>query len=289
MCLACFGTGLFLGASRPALVGADQPAAAKDNAPKPAPPFAMAARLGANLYLQTAAEYRACCLAIYQAAEARLAVLRALPAQLPRPAVVMDLDETVLDNAAFESFLHRYNVEYSDDLWEYYEKNYQDEVTLVPGARQFILAAQRMGVSVVFMSNRTETNRAATAAALRRLGVADGPLKDRLVLKPKGGSSDKSARREQVAARYNVLVYFGDNLRDFSETFVTPRLTPKDGPDAYTAAIRNRFRQVDEARCHWGVDWFVLPNPAYGEWEKLIAADPFGQLRPTSIVPPKLR
>ncbi len=32
----------------------------------------MQARLGANLYIQTAAEYRACCLQVYKTAEIRL-------------------------------------------------------------------------------------------------------------------------------------------------------------------------------------------------------------------------
>src|SRR4051812_21553251 len=56
-------------------------------------------RVLANLYMQSA-EYRACCLQTYKLAQEKLiARLRGLPADGPRPAVVMDLDETVLDNS----------------------------------------------------------------------------------------------------------------------------------------------------------------------------------------------
>jgi acid phosphatase len=283
-CACCFGTGLFLGSSRPGFVSADQPPAREAPA-KEAPAFAMPARLGANLYMQTAAEYRACCLQTYQTAEARLdALLQAARPRPAKPAVVMDLDETVLDNGAFESFLHRNQLEYTPALWDVYERGYPEEVGLVPGAGHFVRQAERRGVAVVFLSNRLEENRDATTRALRRLGVATDSLGDRLVLKmSREAGTDKSARREQVAARYNVLLYFGDSLRDFSETFAAPTLGKKDGDEAYRQAIQARLGQVDDARCHWGADWFILPNPSYGEWEKLFGDEPLHRLRPTKV------
>jgi len=245
-------------------------------------------RLGANLYMQTAAEYRACCLQIYRVAELRLASLMHDTHPRPlKPAVVMDLDETVLDNSAFQSFLYEQQREYTSDLWEIYERDYAGEVALVPGAREFVRKAAAMGVTVVFMSNRLEENRASTTTALARLGLGPAELKGQLILKKKGATSDKTARRELIAARYNVLLTFGDNLRDFSEVFLVPKLTPTDGPEAYQKAIKARFRQVDDAACHWGMDWFVLPNPVYGEWERLVADDPVARFRPTNMRLPK--
>jgi acid phosphatase len=88
-----------------------------------------------------------------------------------------------------------------------------------------------------------------------------------------------------VVAQYNVLLVFGDNLRDFSETFLAKKVTPSDGDgaDAYDRAIGARLKSVDDAACHWGIDWFVLPNPGYGEWEKLIANEPMKRLRPSGM------
>jgi acid phosphatase len=170
-----------------------------------------------------------------------------------------------------------------------YEREYPDEVALVPGAKQFIRKAEGMRVTMVFVSNRLKDHRKSTIKALHRLGINTENIDDRLFLKKKGGSSDKSARREIVAARYNVLLYFGDNLRDFSEAFTAPKLAKKDGIEGYTKAIQARLQQVDDAACHWGSDWFVLPNPVYGEWEKLLGNEPMLRLRPTKIRLPEAK
>lgn len=72
-------------------------------------------------------------------------------------------------------------------------------------------------------------------------------------------------------------------MRDFSETFIARKLAASDGADARNQAIQDRFRSVDDAAGHWGIDWFVLPNPGYGEWEKLIREEPMKRLRPSGM------
>jgi len=288
VCLGCFGSGFFLASLLPNLMTVGTATASTDVVVLRPATLTAPGRLSANLYQQTAAEYRACCLQIYHLAEMRLTFLvrNGHPRPL-KPAVVMDLDETVLDNSAFQTFLCENQREYSNEVWEVYERDYPGEVALVPGAGQFVRKAAAMGVTVVFMSNRLEENRKSTTAALARLGLSPEELHGELDLRKKGATTDKSARREMIAAKYNVLLYFGDNLRDFSETFVAPKLTPGDSADAYRKAIEARFEQVDAASCHWGIDWFVLPNPVYGEWERLVTHDPMARLRPTRMRLPK--
>jgi len=279
-CSVCFLIGWLLGNGRPTSLLAD-PTPSKKVASLP---FPMSARLGGNLYLQTSAEYRACCRGIYKCAELRLeTALERAVAKLTKPAVVMDLDETVLDNSAFQTFLYKNDLEYTDDLWADYEENYPQDVTLIPGAKPFIDRAEALGVAVIFISNRSEHYKKSTESALKRNGIDAGNSAGRLYLKPKGGTSDKSARREAAAAKYNVVMYFGDNLRDFSESFQAAKLTKDATPEDYLKAIKQRAPSADEAACHWGIDWFVLPNPVYGEWEKLIGPDPTAVLHPTSM------
>jgi len=255
---------------------------------KPANPFSIQARLGANIYIQTAAEYRACCLQVYKTAEIRLdSILTTANPKPAKPAVIMDLDETVLDNSAFESFLYENNLEYSDELWGIYERDYPDNAQLVPGARYFIKKAEQMGVTIVFVSNRLEKNAEPTIKALARLDVNTDSIRNRLFLKKNDASSDKTNRRAIVESQYNVLLTFGDNLRDFSETFAATKLTENDGADAYNRTIESRLQQVDDSACHWGVDWFVLPNPVYGEWDKLIGSEPVRRLRPSGMKLPE--
>jgi acid phosphatase len=239
--------------------------------------------MGSNLYMQTAAEYQACCRQIYECAEWRLeAILQASQLAFRKPAVVMDLDETVLDNSLFQTFLYQNNLEYTEALWEVYEKDYPDEVTLVPGAKDFIMKAEDNGVAVVYISNRSEANRQATIKAMEALGINTKNINDRLLLKKKGASSDKSARREEAALRYNILLFIGDNLRDFSELFAVAKLRSTAAEPNLTE-IERRYARVDSAEAHWGVDWFILPNPVYGEWEELLGDQPKLKLRATKM------
>jgi acid phosphatase len=81
------------------------------------------------------------------------------------------------------------------------------------------------------------------------------------------------------------LLYAGDNLRDFSEDFVVPRLKADD-PAGQRQAIRDRQAKVARAAYHWGTDWFILPNPVYGEWQKPLGVNPRDQLRLTKMKRP---
>jgi len=249
-----------------------------------APVFPMEARLGANIWLQTSAEYRACCLQIYRLAGQRLEVILKTATEKPgKPAIVMDLDETVFDNSAFQTYLYANRLEYSQKLWDEYEEKYWKDVTLIPGAKEFIQKAEALGVTVIYISNRTVPYETSTIKALEHNGLNVAGIKQRMILRPENGSSDKSSRRDEVSARFNVLMYFGDNLRDFAEAFAAPKMAKDASVADYRQAIDARLKSADEAACHWGVDWFVIPNPVYGEWEKLIGSRPAGILHPTTM------
>lgn len=275
--LACFAAGVICGTRQLARLSAE---------PNPPPePLPIETRLAGNVWMQTSGEYRACCLQAYHSATRRLEeILQS--SKPPKPAVVMDLDETVFDNSAFQDALYKHKLEYSQDRWNAYEEKYPDEVGLVPGAQTFIQRAMLLGVTVVYITNRTEPYRKSAEQVLARHSLGG---EGTLLLRAKGGSSDKSSRRDEVAAKYNVLMYFGDNLRDFSESFAEKKLT-KDAPlEKQLESIRARLAQVDAANCHWGVDWFVLPNPVYGDWDRdtLLGNDAKARLRPTRIEFPK--
>src|SRR5919197_4729173 len=142
--------------------------------------------LDANLYMQTAAEYQAVCLQTYNLATERLRQKLATTKQAGAPpAVVMDLDETVLDNSAFQSFLDRDKLNHSDALWAIWERDFPQEVGPIPGAKAFIDAAEQLGVTVVYISNRDEKLRASTIAALRQNGLSLEGIDDRLLLQTK--------------------------------------------------------------------------------------------------------
>lgn len=228
--------------------------------------------LNADVWVQTSAEYTACCLQTYQLAAATLRAKLSNPAR-PKdkpPAVAMDLDETVLDNSPFQTFLFRNRLGWSEDLWKAWEADCAADVRLVPGAFDFIREAERLGVTVVYISNRKDVEGAVKAVEHVKLDTKD--IRDRLLLLTTK-SSDKTARRDQVRERYQLLMLFGDNLCDFSEEFRAAKVDPADVA-GLKAAIAARREKVEKERAKWGEEWVILPNPVYGEWPKLEGNQP---------------
>jgi 5'-nucleotidase (lipoprotein e(P4) family) len=232
--------------------------------------------LDANLWMQSSAEYRACCLQAYNLARRRLIEkLADAPTSgwARPPAVVLDLDETVLDNGGFQTRLARNLLTFDEKSWIDWETTGYDRVRLVPGAKEFIDEAKRREVAVVYISNRNDkkASRDGTRSALELLGV-DVPGDDLLGYVD---ASDKTARRARVAAKYTVLLYIGDNLRDFHEgdfKSVLDNSRPGKGStdvEQLTTAAARRAQAVDRCADLFGREWIILPNPAYGEWAKL--------------------
>ncbi len=127
--------------------------------------------LDANLYIQTSAEYRAACYQAFQLASLRLQqMLPAARQDVRTPAVILDLDETVLDNRGFQNWMLQHSVAFDQAWFDRWEQSGGDEVKLVPGAKEFIEQAKQLGVKVVFISNRNERFRGIHEGDSRALG-----------------------------------------------------------------------------------------------------------------------
>ncbi len=239
--------------------------------------------LYSDLWVQTSGEYAACCLQTYQMAAEQvkrdLDQFRAEQSKLPPeergkpPAVVMDLDETVLDNGTYQTYLYDSGQNYSDDNWNKFIAEHWASVRLLPGAKEFIARAESLGITVSYITNREEPLREATIKTMKQWGVntdgMDDPSSLRLIVQ-KHGESIKKPRRDLVRAKYSVLAYFGDQLGDFSDEFAPNH---DNTPEA-------RREAVDEYQSLWGTRWFVLPNPVYGQWQQVLrGAEPERYLR----------
>ena len=232
-------------------------------------------QLHAVLWMQTAAEFRALSLQTYQSA-GRL-MDQALAdrnwtaaveqtgnfASLP-PAVIVDVDETVLDNSAYQARLIESGASYSSVTW----KEWVDEerATALPGALEFARAAAAKGVTIFYVTNRKAIEEEPTRRNLIRLGFPIPASPDVLLVRgerPEWSKGDKTPRRSFVAASYRVLFQIGDNLGDF--------IAEED------LTIENRFEVAERYRDFWGTRWFMIPNPAYGHWEEAILDYSFDQ------------
>ena len=251
---------------------AGQAAAVKPQAAKAEAVVPANDNLNAVLWVQRAAEYDAVSQTVYRGAADKLdAALKEanwdalVPAErgnaatgLP-PAVVMDVDETVLDNSPYQARLVHDGASYDETTWDLWVA--EKKAKPVPGVVDFAKAAAAKGVTILYISNRAEHLQAATIANLKAEGL---PVKDESVFLGLGtfverceqNGSEKLCRRKLAGQKYRVLMQFGDQLGDFAEIVAN---TPKDRDALY-----------DEYADWFGERWFMLPNPTYGSWEPAV-------------------
>jgi 5'-nucleotidase (lipoprotein e(P4) family) len=223
--------------------------------------------LDANLYMRSAAEYRACCFQAFNLAVERLKSAVAAARSTDRLAVILDLDETILDNSGFQATQTRSNLAFDQRLWELWELHEGERVGLVPGAKEFVTTAVSLGVTPIYISSRDRTYHEQTKQVLARLQL---PLSDDrwLMLADATTGSDKTSRRTAAEQEFTVVLLIGDNLRDFDEAFRFSSTLVTAGKR--NEAIDARAVAVDQRRAEFGDRFIILPNPAYGEWNKVL-------------------
>ena len=169
-------------------------------------------------------------------------------------AVIFDIDETLVRNLGLEARAAM-GEKMSMDLLTRWEMTGGDAVDAMPGAGHAVEDLRKMGVTVIFNSNRTAANGMKTAAMLDALKL--GPAVPRETLFLMGdvdGKLGKDGRRAAIAAKYCVIAMGGDQLGDFSDRFA----------EAPSVADRRAVTIHSRAAGLWGKGWFILPNSVYG-------------------------
>ena len=216
--------------------------------------------VGAVLFTQKAAEYRALAYQAFNIARERLDAdldkknIKKLPkVERKRPrAIAVDIDETVLDNSASQAFRIINKKPYTrQDRHAWQEKH---PAKAVPGALDFINYAVSKGVKVFYISNRDEVQMQATIDNLKAAGFPDISSENVLL---RGTVGSKEPRRQKIAETYRLVLLMGDNLDDFSDVFERK-------------STAERFAETDKAREFWGKRFIVVPNAMYGTWESAI-------------------
>lgn len=204
------------------------------------------------LWQQNSAEFKALCYQAYNLAT-QIVSAKTSTNNLRPIAIITDLDETVLDNSPYAISQALKGQEYDSQSWTDWVN--QTNATAYPGSIEFFNYAASKNVHVFYVSNRSDYyEKEATIANLKKLGF---PFADEDHVLLKGESSDKEYRRQQILNDYEVFMYLGDNLIDFSEVF-----------NETSQAERNAL--VDEMSDYFGRNFIVLPNSGYGDWESAI-------------------
>lgn len=224
-------------------------------------------QIGATLFMQKAAEYRALCYQAFNWARLTLDDDRKTSKKLARAerkkprAVVVDVDETVLDNSPAQAFgiKNQRGFNYAD----WYAWGEMRKAKAIPGAVEFANYARQQGVRIFYVSNRDEVQKQATIDNLKAVGFPDISAEN-VLLRQKDASgrniSTKTPRRDFIAEKYRIVILMGDNLNDLT--------------DAYeNGSVAARFAAVEKDRELFGSRYIVLPNAMYGEWESAIYRD----------------
>ena len=228
---------------------APQPPASREPAPVASP---TAGRLPeAVAWASGSAEHRALFLEVYRAATT--SVEKEAGGRAPGTwAVILDADETTIDNSAYQVERARAGRPFDAASWRAWCA--RREAVPLPGAAAFLARVRALGGKIAIVTNRTVAECPDTEAVFRAHGLAY----DAMLCRPDGGPSDKNPRFEAVARGttpaglppLDVVAFVGDNILDF------PGLSQE---------IRN---QSDDAFAPFGARYFLLPNPMYGSWER---------------------
>jgi acid phosphatase len=256
-------------------------------APAPAPAPAQSATatpppddtLNATAWFQTAVERELVFREVYRAAGERLPAALADKAwdALPKedrsgdvrrlaPAIIVDVDETVLDNSPSQVRAIRERRGFDEAAWGEWVN--QRAAKPLPGAVEFLSTAARRGVEVFYITNRDASLVGATVDNLRQAGF---PMADAQHVLGLGTvvegceqeGSEKSCRRQLVGRTHRVLMQFGDQVGDFVQILANT-------PDGRRATVAPYAGWI-------GQRWWVLPNPMYGSWEPALFQNAWAQ------------
>jgi len=221
--------------------------------------------LNAVLWMQRSVEYKASALTAFSLARLRLdqALADRNWTAAPReqtgayqslpPAVVLDIDETIVDNSGYQVWMALKDTTFDAKTWNAFVNTVSS--TAIPGAVDFARYAEAKGVKVFYISNRTAEEEPATRKNLEKLGF---PLDDKIdtVLMTRerpDWTSAKGTRRAHVARTHRILLNLGDNFGDFV--------------DEYRGTEAERLKVWEDNKDRWGREWIMLANPSYGSFE----------------------
>lgn len=169
------------------------------------------------------------------------------------PAVILDIDETLLDNSRYQVWMLKNNQSFSVKTWNQFCA--AQVSTAIPGALDFTKYADSKGVKVFYITNRGAETEKDTRENMAKLGFPMGGSVDTFLMqgeKPEWGGA-KGTRRTVITKDYRVLLNIGDNFGDFD--------------DRYRTSEAERAKAFEADMAYWGRQWLMIANPTYGSFD----------------------
>ena len=221
----------------------------------------------AVLFKRTSAEFKANTFQVYSSAQKNIdnaledkswtAILNQSDDyhSLP-PAIILDIDETVLDNSEHQVRSIKNGTSYPIGWKEWVS---EESASALPGVKDYLSYADAKGIKIFYVTNRTHDLEEYTRNNIKALGLPFDTDVDVLLMKnEKGWTSDKTSRRDLIKKDFRVIQIFGDQLDDFIPLEET------------ATSVKSRKDLIDKYANMWGEKWFMIINPMYGEWEEAI-------------------
>ena len=168
------------------------------------------------------------------------------------PAIIVDVDETVLDNSSFQSRTILSGLSYPNGWAKWVNES---KATAVEGVYEFLHYADESNVKIFYVTNRLESFREPTIRNLKSLGLPFDDNLNSLIMREDENVRDKTKRRKNIAEDYRIVLLLGDQLTDFIST-----------KEAYVYHS-DRKKLANKYSDMWGSKWFMITNPTYGRWE----------------------
>lgn len=207
------------------------------------------------MWVRQSVEFEAICIQTYRAAWESVKS-RAASVQQDWT-VVLDVDETVLDNSRYQEILFEQNRDFPY-YWDDWVR--EEACPAIPGVKAFLDSVRSLGkfAHVVYITNRNAPLEESTRNNLQKVGLwREGDV----LLCQKGKEDTKEIRRNEVMlgtgrcdgmGKRTLLVLIGDQLGDVAAY----------PPDVLPGEYKNYYHNSDK----WGSQYFLLPNPMYGYW-----------------------
>mgnify|MGYP001157379743 FL=1 len=166
-----------------------------------------------------------------------------------KPAIIIDIDETILNNLPYNEMLIDSSKNFDHDSWSKWVN--KKIATAIPGSLDFLNYANSRNIELIYLSNRKVENYNPTKENLISLGF---PFNNGTLMLLMDETTDKTKRRNSLS-EYEIIMLLGDNLSDFNSVF-------------HKKTNKERIKNVDSLSHLFGEKFIVLPNLIYGAWEQ---------------------
>ncbi len=219
-------------------------------------------------YVRDSAEYATLTREVYRVA-GRMATAAGKSVKGPW-GVILDVDETTLDNSQYQIDRGIYGLDYESASWA--EWMQREQAGSVPGVKQFLDAVRAAGGRVIFITDReamatTPSGTKVDGTKATRENLDRNQLwnsADLLCLKTQS-SDTKDVRRKSVATgtgpcswsgtAVTIVAFVGDQMTDFPQP-----------PESSIFPMAGK----DDA---FGTSLFLLPQPMYGKWVSAVTRE----------------